>query len=76
MKSITVEVSERASEFLDAEKITALVEAEAERLYHIRRSIPLTRQEKDLRAAIGKEAYNKLSDAEKTRMLSCIEYPE
>ena len=61
-------------DFLDREQIQILVEDEATRLNHIRRSLPLTREEKDLRAAIGKEAYKRLTPVEKERMLACLEY--
>lgn len=73
MKPITITVSERVLAFLDAAQIEALVEDEAERLEHIRRSLPLTQKEKDLRAAIGKEAYKRLTPVERERMLACLE---
>lgn len=76
MKTLVLSVSDRVAEFFDEESAVQILEKEAERLEHIRRSLPLTRAERDLRAAIGKEAYRRLTPTEKTRMLSCIEYQE
>lgn len=73
MKTIEIEISDRAAGFLDADQIKSLVEREGERLEHIRRSLPLSQKEKDLRDAIGKEAYKRLTQVEKDRYLACLE---
>ena len=73
METVKLELSPRVLEFLDIQAMQDVLEAEARRLDHIRRSIPLTQKEKDLRGAIGKEAYKRLTPVEKERMLACLE---
>ena len=72
-KLITLEVSEFVHAYMDDEAMIECLEAEALKCYHRQRSKQLSREEKELRAFLGQEAYSRLTPIEKQRMLACVE---
>lgn len=70
------EIYPLVANFLSTSDIAILLEKEAIRLQHIRRSLPLTTKERILRDQLGREQYKKLTPTEKERYLESIEINE
>jgi len=75
VKSVTLEISPLVETLLDIQAMQDVLEKEAMRRWHVNRSRKLTPKEKELRAFLGKAAYDQLTPAEKERMLASIELP-